>query len=145
MNERQEPASNGSNSSVPHTRDRSRVRLWDIIILTFVVTGIILLTLQTYRDRGSEPILIIRVDDLEWQYTLDEDRTLMIPGPLGQTEVVVHEGRVHVHESPCEAKVCVAAGEISRVGDWIICLPNRVFISIEGILEEQGEVDAVVY
>ena len=132
----------------PHSspsRSHKRPPVGDVIVLVLVITGMVLITVQTYAMRSAEPILIIRVDSIEWQYTLDEDRTLMIPGPLGQTEVVVSDGAVHVHDSPCRAKVCVAAGEINRVGEWIICLPNHVFLSIEGVMKEQSDVDAVVY
>ena len=47
-------------------------------------------------------------------------------------------------ESDCRDEVCVAMGEISRPTGWIACLPNRVFVRIVAVGEdEDGEaVDA---
>jgi hypothetical protein len=65
-------------------------------------------------------------------YALDENRTLAFEGPLGITEVVIEEGNVHVASSPCKNQIAVSAGKISRSGQWLINLPNEVFIFIEG-------------
>lgn len=65
-------------------------------------------------------------------YALDENRNLAFEGPLGITEVVIEEGKVHVASSPCKNQIAVSAGKISKSGQWLINLPNEVFIFIEG-------------
>ncbi|PKL26973.1 MAG: hypothetical protein CVV46_13925 [Spirochaetae bacterium HGW-Spirochaetae-2] len=32
----------------------------------------------------------------------------------------------------CPLKICVSMGRIHRAGQWIICLPNQIFVWIEG-------------
>jgi hypothetical protein len=46
---------------------------------------------------------------------------------------------VQVISSPCPEKICVKTGRISKPGQWIACLPNRVFISIRGRRSEQPD------
>ncbi|MDR0531867.1 MAG: NusG domain II-containing protein [Oscillospiraceae bacterium] len=41
-------------------------------------------------------------------------------------------GRARVKSSPCRDKLCVRAGEISRPGQVIVCLPQKVVIEIRG-------------
>lgn len=121
------------------------VRMVDLLIITAAILLIIAASFYAYSGGGDTPAVEVRVEDREWIYDLETDRTVMIPGPLGETEMIIEDGHVHVHDSPCQSKICVAAGEISQTNEWIICLPNRVFISIVGTKPESREVDEVVY
>ena len=76
-------------------------------------------------------------------YPLDTKKTVAVSGPLGITHVVLDGGGVYIHDSPCKEKICVNMGRISTVGSWVACLPNRVFVRIEGTA--QKEVDGVAY
>jgi hypothetical protein len=62
-----------------------------------------------------------------------------VPGPLGDTVVVIENGSVRVVSSPCPEKICIKTGRISKPGQWIACLPNKVFISIRGRRSEQPD------
>lgn len=58
---------------------------------------------------------------------------------VGGCEVRVENGEVFVAKSDCPDRVCVNTGRISRAGEAIICVPNRVSIKIIG----EGKVDAI--
>ena len=73
--------------------------------------------------------------------SLHEEQTLSVPGPLGETLIVIHDGKVHVSASPCRNKICVNSGHISRSGELIACVPNKVVIQILG--DEEAGYDAV--
>ncbi|MCH5192559.1 MAG: NusG domain II-containing protein [Oscillospiraceae bacterium] len=51
-----------------------------------------------------------------------------IPGMV----FTVREGAVSVTESDCGDRVCVRTGAVSHVGEAIICVPNRVAVTVEG-------------
>ena len=118
----------------------------DVLLALATAALVIFLFVTVYGGREDADTVLIRVDDTSWRYSLDTEHEVAIPGPLGDTEVHIEDGHVHVIDSPCNSKICVAAGTISRPGEWIICLPNRVFISIEGVADtEEQEVDDVVF
>lgn len=73
--------------------------------------------------------------------SLHTEQTFAVPGPLGNTIVVIHDKEVHVSESPCRAKICVRTGHISRTGQLIVCVPNKVVVRVIG--EEELPYDAV--
>jgi hypothetical protein len=89
---------------------------------------------------GATPALHIESGDRSWVYPLDTDIELDIPGPLGVTHVQIQGSQAWVSESPCREKICISMGHIDQSGAWIACLPNRVFLRIEGA---QAEVDAL--
>ena len=76
-----------------------------------------------------------------WVYPLDAEETLEVVGPLGVTVVRMKGGEAWVEDSPCDNRTCVAAGHIHEQGQWIACLPNDVFVLIEG-KESGGTLDA---
>ena len=97
-------------------------------------------------SRGDTAVLHIRGEGSEWLYPLDTEMDVEVPGPLGITWVHIGDGGARVVDSPCRHKICVAAGQISRVNAWVACLPNRVFINIEGTSPQNEDgVDAVSF
>lgn len=68
----------------------------------------------------------------EWVYPIDEDRSVTVPGPHGDTVVEVKDGMVRFKESPCPDHVCMLRGWMKNAGEWEACLPNEVMVSIEG-------------
>ncbi len=71
---------------------------------------------------------------------LAENRVLELKTPAGRMKIEVKEGKIRVIESSCRNKICVRTGFISRPHEKIVCIPNRVIISVEGTLPA---VDAV--
>ncbi|MDX9898084.1 MAG: NusG domain II-containing protein, partial [Spirochaetia bacterium] len=90
----------------------------------------------------SSAMLSISVDGSEWLYPLSDDRVIEVPGLIGTTRIVIHDGTAHIEDSPCENKTCVASPPIKQTGEWAACLPNGVFIVIQGA--ESDELDATV-
>jgi len=79
----------------------------------------------------------------EYYYSLDQDKELHLTGPLGETVVCIADGKVWIRESACPEKLCVKSGPISQSGSWVACLPNQVFVSIEG--QKKPSYDAESY
>jgi hypothetical protein len=63
---------------------------------------------------------------------LDVDRSVALSGPLGKTILVIKGGRARITESPCPRKLCIAMGAISRSGQIIACVPNRILVKVTG-------------
>ena len=87
--------------------------------------------------------MLIRAYGEEWIFQTDTDETVRIKGVLGETVLRIHGSQAWVESSPCENQTCVAAGFISRQGQWTACLPNNVLLMIIG--NKDDDVDAVVW
>ncbi len=120
-----------------------RMRILDGVAIVVSAAVIGAFSWYAYGHAGEEPMVYIQGESSSWVYPLGADREVGIPGPLGTTRVHIEGGSVHVTDSPCRDKICIYAGTISRKGDWIACLPNRVLIRIESRTEV--EVDATVF
>jgi hypothetical protein len=99
-----------------------------------------------YSGAESGVNVIIRGSGRTWVFPLEAEERIAVPGPLGETTVEISGGQSRVLSSPCVNQTCVAAGHIGRPGNWTACLPNRVFVSIEGGADEENStVDAAAW
>jgi hypothetical protein len=121
-----------------------RLRPLDIAILLAAAAAVALASVRAYSGASGTVSAVVGGRSGEWVYPLDEDRDIEVDGPLGLTYVEIRGGKVRVSDSPCLGKTCVASGEISKASQWLACLPNQVFVRIEGAADEEG-VDAGAY
>jgi hypothetical protein len=111
-------------------RSESRFRplkIGDILIIVFLLLSVFFLP----KNQGEK--VIISVDKTNnFVYPLNQDKEFIVNGKLGEAKVIIRDGRVRILNSPCPLKICEKKGWISKKGDFIICVPNRVIIRIEG-------------
>lgn len=89
------------------------------------------------KNKGKS-MVIVEAPGQRYIYPLDINREVKIPGVLGDTVVKIEDGRAWVVESPCANKICVQAGKLNHGGQWASCLPNAVFVKIEGQSENNS-------
>jgi len=75
--------------------------------------------------------------------SLTMDRKFSIEGDKGKVVIEVKDGRVRVVESSCFQKICVNTGWINKPGQNIVCLPNKVLVTIEG--KGSSKIDGMSY
>lgn len=91
----------------------------------------------------KEPVAVVTVGDAEYgRFPLDEDITEKIELPDGSYNIlVIKDGRADVTEASCPDGICVNHRAVSRQGETIVCLPNKVVVEIEN--GEESDVDSV--
>ena len=108
------------------------IKLLDLVImiLALAVTGFSAYSVYI-KPRDATQVLIQGASQ-KWIYPLDAEETIAVRGPLGRTVIRIHNSRTWVESSPCDNKICVAAGHLNRQGEFAACLPNKVLLMIEG-------------
>ena len=114
------------------TRNAASVKFIDIVLIIIVLSIATFSGFSIYGNQGSRLSLVIEAPSGSWIYDLKTDRTVEIPGALGNTKVEIAGGKARILDSPCPNKTCVAAAPLSRQGDWSACLPNKVILRVEG-------------
>ena len=109
------------------------------IILVGVLTVLSLASIAGMKGiYGGGKHVVVEVDGRHvLELLLDSDVTESVHGPLGETVVSIENGTARIIESPCPHKYCVRMGSISRRAEIVVCVPNRVFMTIRGGTEEQ--------
>ena len=109
------------------------------LLLAFLL---ILLVLRLTEHSGSA--VCVSVDGVVKEtFPLSEDMEFVIEGYNGGTNtLVIKGGEAFLKDTSCPDHLCEKMGKISRVGQSVICLPNRVVVEIIG--DDAPEYDAVV-
>ena len=111
-----------------------------------VIVLALILTLATgaavYSGGTTASQVIVRGPDKTWIFPLNVEETVTVTGSIGETRVEISRGRAAIVSSPCGGQTCVAAGALRKNGQWAACLPNRVFLLVEG---REDAVDAATW
>jgi hypothetical protein len=110
----------------------------DLLLIAVALAATVFVSAQVYTHGGGESVVDIRGKAGEWAFPLSHDREIRVEGPEGSTLVSIHGGIARIESSPCPNQTCVLAGGIDRPGQWLACLPNEVFVRIEGGKEGGG-------
>lgn len=116
------------------------IRRWDIVIvLALMVASFLPLGLFTYVQAQTEDTELKAVVSVDGEYI-----TEFILADDGQTEeyvyiddhghenTVVRDGlMVYMSDASCNDQLCVRKGDISSVGETIVCLPNHLLVEVE--------------
>lgn len=113
----------------------------DIATIVVMLIMLVALLVLVFMPKGSK--VVIRVDGkILYEYSLMEDREILVQIDENNYNVVVIEnGEVYISKATCKNKVCVETGKISKVGETIACLPNKLIVEIVG---NNREVDTTI-
>ena len=109
--------------------------LADIILvasLLVISLSVFLIISLTGKDGATA---VVSVDGKKVaEYSLSVDGEFSLNG--GTNTLVIKDGQAYVSYASCPDGLCKNQGRISRVGERIVCLPNRVMVEIVGEGEE---------
>ncbi len=121
----------------PETKNKYRI---DII----VISAILLVSLSLFafaaltKKRGA--VVVVEIDGVTvGEFSLNESRTCSLNG--GSNVLVIENGAAYLNFSDCPDHTCEKTGKIKYVGQTIVCLPNRLSITVKG--DADGGIDLV--
>ncbi|NLL80612.1 MAG: NusG domain II-containing protein [Clostridiales bacterium] len=111
---------------------------WKLIVFFLIVAGVFFFWNEMRGKEGREAV--IYVDGMEYQrVSLWKEQEILV----GTGNVVVTgQGSAHMEAADCPDQICVHHRPVSKSGESIVCLPNRVVVEIQG---EDCEVDVTAY
>lgn len=121
------------------TKKASKYRLDIIFILAAIALSLLLFSIVTLtRKEGA--VAVVEIDGV----TVSEhplSANGVFPLNEGTNVLVIENGVAYLNYSSCPDHICEKTGKIRYVGQSIVCLPNRVAVTICGDLD--GGVDLV--
>ncbi|MEM5947116.1 NusG domain II-containing protein [Spirochaetia bacterium 38H-sp] len=104
----------------------------DIFVVALAFCIVVFSVYSLSLDNSGKKLVHIESEKGSFLYPLDDNREISVSGPLGETLIKIEDGYARIIESPCPDKLCIAMGRISSPGQWVACLPNRIFVRITG-------------
>ncbi len=101
------------------------------VILLLAAAGIAIFLLA--RESG-ERVVVMLDGEVFAEYSLSDSVTAEIPSGIegkNRNRLVIADGKAWVSEADCPDLICARHKPISHEGETIVCIPNRLVISIE--------------
>ena len=110
--------------------NKKKYRLDIIVISAILVLSLLaLLIVSLTKKEGS--FVVVEINGVTvGEYSLWQNREYSLNG--GTNVLVIENGVAYLNYSSCPDHTCENTGKIRYVGQSIICLPNKVSITIKG-------------
>lgn len=113
----------------------------DIILMAVCLFVSLLLFITVSLTKKQGAYAVVTVDGKEYcRYSLSEDREEVIESKNGTNILIIKDGYADITEATCPDGLCERQRRISKTGESLVCLPNKVTVTVEGA---ESEVDIV--
>ena len=118
-----------------------KYRIDIIVISAILVSALLFLLFMTIFKKDGAVVAVEINGEVVAEYPLDKDGVFPLNG--GTNVLVIENGAAYLSYSSCPDHVCENTGQIRHVGETIVCLPNRVTVTVKGDVSDDGGVDLV--
>ena len=116
-----------------------RYRLDILLIALLLVLSLSFLLIRTLTQ-AEGAVAVVEIDGtVVGSYPLSVDGRFVLNG--GTNVLIIKDGTARLVESHCPDRTCELTGRISYVGQTIVCLPNRLSVTVMG--DTENSVDFV--
>lgn len=105
-----------------------------LILLLLAAAAAAFIGIRLYQKNSTkDAVAVITVDGVEYgRYPLSENHTETIRFEDGSyNRFAIQDGYVSMPEASCPDQICVHHSRISKNKETIVCLPDKVVITIE--------------
>jgi len=113
-----------------------------LVVALLTAGGMRIRQMNNTKDTAN---VVVTIDgEVYGTYPLSEDRTERIELPDGSYNIlIISDGCADVSEASCPDQICVKHNHIRYSKESIVCLPNKVVVTVEG--GKENEIDGVTF
>lgn len=116
----------------------------DVIFIGMLAVLCIAVCILVYKGgqiKGSK--ILVTVDGEEYGvYSLLKEQNICIETENGTNIIEIKDGKASMKEADCPDGLCIDQNDISFDKESIICLPNKVVISV--ISDNESDLDGII-
>ena len=113
-----------------------------LVVALLTAGGMRIRQMNNTKDTAN---VVVTIDgEVYGTYPLSEDRTERIELPDGSYNIlIISGGYADVSEASCPDQICVKHNHIRYSKESIVCLPNKVVVTVEG--GKENEIDGSTF
>ena len=100
-----------------------------LILIILTLSTVILLVTRSRKEQGAYVVVMVQNNEIA-RFSLDTDGIYDING--GTNTIEIKDDRVRMLEALCPNHLCIRQGWIRFEGQSIVCLPNKVTVTVRG-------------
>ncbi len=112
--------------------DKKKLRNDIILISAVLLISLVAFGVYTFTKNIGKYVTVSVNGKRIASYSLSKDRTENISSENGEctNTLVIKDGKAKITKASCPDKICVGHPAVSRTGETIVCLPNKVVITV---------------
>ena len=115
-----------------------------VIMIILALLGLsYIVVFFAFKNEGSY-ITIEKDGALVGTYSLEAEQEIPLSDDDTNNIVVIEKGKAFMKEASCPDHLCMKQGKISKEGQTIVCLPNKVIVTVISDDSGQDKLDAMV-
>jgi hypothetical protein len=103
---------------------------WLVLLLGALLT--VWLAATVWHGGAADKAIIRSGGKIFREVPLSQDAIIQVPGPLGISEIAIHNAQARIASDPSPRQYCVRQGWLKQAGEISICLPNQVSVELAG-------------
>ena len=117
----------------------------DVLFIASLLAVLLVAGACLFFLRGEGNTITVKVDQqVVGTYTLSQDQVVEIPSEQGHNRLVIQDGKAFMETATCPDGICVGHQPIHRNGESIVCLPNKVVVTVTVDAADPDQPDIVV-
>lgn len=125
------------------TKTDSRKLKNDVIFVSVLLLVISVIGICYFFLREEGDTVTVTVDrEVYGEYALGEDRVIEIRTEAAHNVLVIQDGKAYMKTADCPDGICTDHRSIFRDGESIICLPNKVVVTVTAKDGEEPDIVA---
>ena len=109
-----------------------------VLIATLLVIALSVFLITELFSKDGELVRVSIDGEVVAEYSLSADAEYSLNG--GSNILVIEKGEAYIKWANCPRQICVRDGKISKIGQRITCLENRIVVEVIGDGDEILEV-----
>ena len=118
-------------ASRPYRDLKHAIRPGDWLTVLAALAVVLVLFNRLWLGETASKVQIRAGNQIHATLSINQQRVVQVPGPLGNTTVVDH-GKARVASDPGARQYCVKQGWLDQAGQVAMCLPNQVSVELLG-------------
>ncbi len=101
-----------------------------LLILILLISAVCFAIISFCNQTDGLIVSVIKDGEKIAAYSLEETLKVPITDDEKNNTLVIENGKAYIQDATCPDKICVKHRSVSKVGETIVCLPNRLVIEI---------------
>lgn len=102
------------------------------MVLLLGMLGITWATITLWQGGAADKAIIRSSGKIFSEVPLSRNQIISVPGPLGISQIAIHNRQARIAADPSPRQYCVHQGWLKQAGEIAICLPNQVSVELSG-------------
>ncbi len=111
---------------LPCVNKMKKIRNDIILVFSLIAVSLIVMLFFLLTREDGATVRIEQGGEVFGEYSINTNKEIKLDGAV----LVIENGHAHIRSATCSDKLCEKQGKIAKAGETIVCLPNKIVVTV---------------